>query len=280
MGKTRLSLYLSKKFKSDIISCDSQQFYKELNICTSKVNKYYLKIINHHFINICSVYKPYYNIYIYKKKVFKFLNKYFLNKNIIIMVGGSMLYEKVISNNLNLIKYIIIDKKKKNKKFYLKYIKKKDIIIYNNIDKNNYRRIKNYYNILKYTKKKISYLFKKKKKKNFKVIKIGLYNKKKNIYNNINNVVNSMFKNNIIYEIKKIFKKKKKKFINSIGYKDICYFLKKKKTLIEVIKSIKFKIKKYARKQIIWYKKDLSINWFLNKDFKNIYNYIKEKYLI
>ncbi|XBT18769.1 MAG: tRNA (adenosine(37)-N6)-dimethylallyltransferase MiaA [Candidatus Shikimatogenerans sp. Tcar] len=275
IGKTKLSIYLSKKFKSDIISCDSQQFYKELNICTSKVEKKFLKEINHHFINICTIYKPYYNIYLFKKKVFYILKKYFLKKNIMIMVGGSMLYEKVISNNLNLIKFIISKKKKKNIKYYLKYIKKKDIITYNKIDKNNLRRIINYYNILKYSKKKISNIFKQNKNNIFKVIKIGLYNKKKYIYNNINNIVNFMFKNNIIYEIKKFFLNKKKKYINAIGYKDLCNFFKKKCTLINVIKNIKFKIKKYAKRQIIWYKKDLLIYWFLNKNFKNIYKYIK-----
>lgn len=191
------------------------------------------------------------------------------------MVGGSMLYEKVISNNLNLIKFIISKKKKKNIKYYLKYIKKKDIITYNKIDKNNLRRIINYYNILKYSKKKISNIFKQNKNNIFKVIKIGLYNKKKYIYNNINNIVNFMFKNNIIYEIKKFFLNKKKKYINAIGYKDLCNFFKKKCTLINVIKNIKFKIKKYAKRQIIWYKKDLLIYWFLNKNFKNIYKYIK-----
>ncbi|XBT18452.1 MAG: tRNA (adenosine(37)-N6)-dimethylallyltransferase MiaA [Candidatus Shikimatogenerans sp. Tduv] len=280
IGKTKLSLFLSKKFKSDIISCDSQQFYKEINICNSKVNKNILKKYHHHFINICSVYEKFFNIYLYKKKVFSFLNKYFKKKNIIIMVGGSMLYEKTISNNLNLIKYNLIKNNKKDISIYLEYIKRKDIKIYNTLDKNNIKKIINYYNILINTKKKISYLFKKKNKiNNFKVIKIGLYNKKKYILNNINNIVNLMFKNNVIFEMKKIFLNKKKKYINCIGYKDLYFFFKKNITLKQLIINMKYKIKKYYKKQITWYKKDLLINWFYNNNFNYIYNYIY-KYLI
>ncbi|XCC45344.1 MAG: hypothetical protein ABUS76_00255 [Candidatus Shikimatogenerans sp. Ttur] len=89
-------------------------------------------------------------------------------------------------------------------------------------------------------------------KKKIKIIKIGLYNNIKNIYKQINNNVNFMFKNNIIYEIKKIFFNiKKKKKINCIGYKLICNFFKKKNNLLNIINKIKIYTKKYVKKQII-----------------------------
>ncbi|XCC45374.1 MAG: isopentenyl transferase family protein [Candidatus Shikimatogenerans sp. Ttur] len=88
IGKTKFSLYLSNKLKINIISYDSQQFYKELNICTSKINTYFLKKKKHYFINIKSIYdfKKKYNIFLFKKQILYFLKIYFKKKNIIIMV--------------------------------------------------------------------------------------------------------------------------------------------------------------------------------------------------
>ncbi|WGH26572.1 MAG: hypothetical protein NHG02_00890 [Candidatus Shikimatogenerans bostrichidophilus] len=174
IGKTKLSIYLAKKIKTDnIISCDSRQFYKELKIGTSQPTKKNLKKIKHHFIGNFSLKKEY-NIYKFEKDIIKLLYKLFKKYNNILMVGGSCLYEKSIIEGINYIPSI--NKKKLNKirkklflkkrKILLKKLKKNDIDYFNYLkNKKDKRKIIRGLEIKKILKKKISYFYKKKKKK-------------------------------------------------------------------------------------------------------------------
>lgn len=279
IGKTNLSIYLAKKLKTEIISCDSRQFYKELNIGTSKPSKKNLKKIKHHFINNLSI-KNNYNIYLYEKDVIKKLKKLFKKYNIILLVGGSCLYENTIIKGINILPKI--NKKKlynirkklysKNIKNLLKILKKNDINYFNKLkNKKDKRKIIRALEIKKITKKKFSYFLKKNKikKRPFdKYLRIGLILKKKKIYKKINDKINLMIKNGLLNEAKKLFNKKNKKLnaLNTIGYKEIFKFLSKKINLLECVKEIKKKTRNYAKRQITWYKKKKDIKWF--KPFK------------
>ncbi|WGH27214.1 MAG: tRNA (adenosine(37)-N6)-dimethylallyltransferase MiaA [Candidatus Shikimatogenerans bostrichidophilus] len=284
-------MFLAKKLKTEIISCDSRQFYKELKIGTSKPSKKNFKNIKHHFINNLSI-KNNYNIYLYEKDVIKILKKIFKKNNIVIMVGGSCLYENTIIKGINRIpnikkkKLYKLRKKLNNKniKYLLKKLKKKDYSFYKKLNnKKDKRKIIRALEIIKITKKKFSYFLKKKiKKRPFnKYLRIGLILKRKYIYNNIDKKVNLMIKNGLLNEANNLFKKYKNKnkinALNTIGYKEIFKFLSKKINLLDCIKEIKKNSKNYAKRQILWYKNKKNIKWFNPKKKKKILYYIISK---
>ncbi|MDH3004693.1 MAG: tRNA (adenosine(37)-N6)-dimethylallyltransferase MiaA [Candidatus Shikimatogenerans sp. JK-2022] len=293
IGKTKLTIFLAKYFKTEIISCDSRQFYKELNIGTSKPSIKQLKIIKHHFISHISILNKY-NIYKYENDVLLLMNKLFLKYNIIFLVGGSLLYEKTVIEGLNFIpkikgegkkklnKYL----KKKNIKYLLKKLKKLDIIYYKNLkNKNNKKKLIKDLIIIYLTKKNITYFYKKKKKprpfNNF--LRIILIEKREKIYKNINYKVDKMIKKGLIKEVKVIHKKYKKlnlKSLNTIGYKEVFKYLEGKKNIEESIYEIKKNTRNYAKKQISWLKNKIKSDnaIYINpKKKKKILNIIKKK---
>ncbi|WGH27581.1 MAG: tRNA (adenosine(37)-N6)-dimethylallyltransferase MiaA [Candidatus Shikimatogenerans bostrichidophilus] len=289
IGKTKLSIYLAKKIKTEIISCDSRQFYKELKIGTSQPSKKKLKEIKHHFIGNLSI-KEEYNIYKYEKDIIKLLSKLFLKYNNILMVGGSCLYEKAIIEGINYIpninKYKLqkIRKKLFSKKisFLLKKLKKKDIKYFNYLkNKKDKRKIIRGLEIKKILKKKISFFYNKKKQKRpfDKYIRIGLILKRKKIYKKINKKVDLMIKKGLIKEVKKNLKyfNLKLNSLNTIGYKEVFNYLLKKISLNNCIKEIKKNTRNYAKRQINWFKKYKDIKWFNPKKKKKIFEYLKNK---
>ncbi|WGH25614.1 MAG: hypothetical protein NHG13_00355 [Candidatus Shikimatogenerans bostrichidophilus] len=172
IGKTNLTIKLAKYYKTEILSCDSKQFYKELKIGTSRPTQKQLKTIKHHFIGNLNV-KQDYNIYKFYKDINKKLKKLFKKYNILFMVGGSCLYETTIIEGINYIPKI--NKKKINNyrnklnkiniKLLLKELKKKDNFFFNFILKNkkDKRKIIRALEVLHFTKKKFSFFLKKKK---------------------------------------------------------------------------------------------------------------------
>ncbi|MDH3004673.1 MAG: tRNA (adenosine(37)-N6)-dimethylallyltransferase MiaA [Candidatus Shikimatogenerans sp. JK-2022] len=287
IGKTNLTFKLAKFFKTEIISCDSRQFYKELNIGTSKPNNTQLKLVKHHFIGNKSIFEDY-NVFIYKNEVIKKIKKLYKSYNILFLVGGSFLYEKSIIEGLDNLP-IIKNKKKllfyrkklylKNNNYLLKKIKIKDFNFYKNILKNkkDKRKIIRALEILHFTKKKISNLFnKKKEEKPFKkYIRIGLIDKREKIYNNINCKVDQMIKNGLYKEVQKLYKYRDLNPLNTIGYKE--FFKNNFVNIEKIITDIKKNSRNYAKRQIIWLRKMKDIYWFKPNNYNKILEFILNK---
>ncbi|WP_238785589.1 tRNA (adenosine(37)-N6)-dimethylallyltransferase MiaA [Blattabacterium cuenoti] len=292
VGKTDLSLFLAKNLKTEILSNDSRQFYKELKIGTCPPTIKELKSIPHHFIGNKNVYQD------YNARLFEidFLNKIkilFKKYNILIMVGGSGLYEKAALEGLSFIPKIDMNIRNELifnfKKNGIKFLQKELKILYeknicNNIDLNNPIRLIRYIEIIKSTGKSPSFFFKKKnKKRNFHILKIGLYLNKEIIHYNINNRVNNMIKNGLLYEAEKLYSlyfNKNLKSLQTIGYKEIFHFFDKKNKLKfdQIIYQIKSNTNKYAKRQLTWYKKNKNIKWYNPYEKYNILNFIEKKY--
>ncbi|MDH3004494.1 MAG: tRNA (adenosine(37)-N6)-dimethylallyltransferase MiaA [Candidatus Shikimatogenerans sp. JK-2022] len=285
IGKTKITIKLAKYFKSKIISCDSRQFYKELKIGTSCPSNKDLKKIKHYFIGHISIFKNY-NVYKFEQEALKKIKKLFKFYKIIFLVGGSFLYEKSIIEGINYIPNIKNKKKlflfrkkmlKKSNNFLIKKIKKEDYIFYKEYLNNKKDKIKiiralevKYFNNIKIS----TYYKKKKKKRPFKnFLRICLIDKRKNIYKNINNKVDNMIKNGLFNEVKKLYKYRKLKSLNTIGYKEF-YKNYKNKNINYIINLIKKNTRNYAKKQLIWLKKLNNIIYFY-PNYKKIKKYIK-----
>ncbi|WP_185864761.1 tRNA (adenosine(37)-N6)-dimethylallyltransferase MiaA [Blattabacterium cuenoti] len=287
IGKTDLSIFLAKKFQTEILSCDSRQFYKEIKIGTSMPDREQLFHVNHHFIGHLSIHQNY-NAKLFEIDFLNKVRKLFYRYDMLIMVGGSSLYEKAATEGLSDIPEInkkirdnlIFNFKKKGISFLKNEFKKFRTKEKYTIDINNPVRLIRFLEIIKSTGNPPSFFFKKKNENRyfFSVIKIGLIKSRDEIYYDINNRVEKMIKIGLLEEAKLYYKYRNLNSLQTIGYKEIYNnFFEKKNSLIDTIEKIKINTRKYAKKQLSWYRRDSNITWFHPKEKNKIISFIINK---
>ena len=285
IGKTNLSIKLAKHFKSEIISCDSRQFYKELKVGTAPPNKAQLHQVRHHFIQDRSINSEF-NAGKFENEAINLIET---NSNkILFAVGGSGLYINAICRGLDNIPDVPKDIRnklthdyKKNGILWLqKQIKKIDDNYDKKYDINNPQRMLRFIEVYNFTGKSIDY-FKtnKTKKRNFDIIKIGLFIDRIKLYKKINSRVDLMVENGLINEVKSLLNHKNNNALQTVGYKEIFKYLNKEYTLDIAIEKIKQNTRNFAKRQITWLKKDQDINWFKPEQSKEILDFIEANLL-
>lgn len=281
IGKTKLSIKLAKHFKSEIISCDSRQFYKELNIGTAPPSKAQLRQVRHHFIQDRSI-KSEFNAGMFENEAINLIESN--NNKILFAVGGSGLYINAICKGLDNIPIVPKDirnkltyKYKKNGILWLqKQIKKIDENYEIKYDINNPQRMLRFIEVYYFTGKSIEYFkMNKTKKRNFDIIKIGLFIDRIKLYKKINSRVDLMIKNGLINEVESLISYKDKNALQTVGYKEIFKYFDKEYTLDVAIEKIKQNTRNFAKRQITWFKKDQEINWFKTVQIKEILEFIE-----
>ena len=281
IGKTSLSIKLAKYYNTEIISADSRQFYRELNIGTAKPSKEELSSVKHHLINNISVTDKY-DISRFESDARNIINKLFKTKDYLILVGGSGLYIDTILYGIDKMPQVDQSLRKKlNREFLnnglrnlLVELKKIDPISYKNIDLNNHRRIIRALEVSISSKKPYSsYLHKFSKFSKYNEIIIGLNCDRNKLHSLINKRVDKMIQYGLVQEAEKLKKFKNLNALNSIGYKEIFEFLEYKISLEEAINKIKTNTRRYAKRQITWFNSNKTVNWF--NDEYEISNLIK-----
>ena len=281
IGKTKLSIKLAKHFKSEIISCDSRQFYKELNIGTAPPSKAQLRQVRHHFIQDRSI-KSEFNAGMFENEAINLIESN--NNKILFAVGGSGLYINAICKGLDNIPIVPKDIRnkltyeyKKNGILWLqKQIKKIDKNYEIKYDINNPQRMLRFIEVYYFTGKSIEYFkMNKTKKRNFDIIKIGLFIDRIKLYKKINSRVDLMIKNGLINEVESLINHKDKNALQTVGYKEIFKYFDKEYTLDVAIEKIKQNTRNFAKRQITWFKKDQEINWFKTVQIKEILEFIE-----
>ena len=283
-GKTALSIQLAKQLNTEIISCDSRQFYKELNIGAAPPSKEQLKETKHHFIQHLSI-KESYNIGKYEEDSIKKIYSLFKIYDNLILVGGSGLYIDAICNGIDNIPQtpkklrdkINNDFLEKGITWLQEKVKKIDLDFYQNSDTSNPQRLKRCLEVYQNTGKKISSFYNKEKiTRDFKIIKIGISTEREVLYNRINQRVDQMIKNGLVDEAKELFQYQKYNALNTVGYKELFDFFDNKTDIETAVEEIKKNSRRLAKRQMTWFKRDKQINWF-NIDHKdNIVNSILE----
>jgi len=262
IGKTRIAIKLAKEFKSEIISADARQFYKELNIGVAKPSKDELKSIKHHFISHISI-KDNYSVGRYEQEGLKLIEKLFKKNEVLFLCGGSGLYIDAICEGLN--KFPPIrkeiqeqtrkDLKNKGLAFLIKELEYLDIETYNKIDQNNPRRVTRAIEVCRSAQKPYSFYLKQKKiERKFKVLFIGITDEREKIYTQINERTIKMISNGLIEEAKKLYEYRNYPSLQTIGYKEVFQYLDEKISYIELIDTIQKNTRRYAKKQINWFK--------------------------
>ena len=263
IGKTSLAIELAKEFKTEIISADSRQFYKELNIGVAKPSKAQLKQIKHHFIGHLSVQKNY-SIGNYETDSLQLINNLFNKHDILLLCGGSGLYVDAICEGLSPFPKVSNAIRNRLKQEYeekgiqklQKRLKKIDLESYMSIDKNNPQRLIRALEISEVGKKPFSYYKKlKKEKRNFQTLYIALNEKREILYEKINNRAQKMINDGLFKEAKNLYKYKDFPALQTIGYQEIFKNLENIYSLDKAIDEIKKNSRRYAKRQITWFKK-------------------------
>ena len=277
IGKTALSIKLAQYFNTEIISADSRQFFKEMQIGTAAPTLQELSQAKHHFIHHKSI-EDNYNVGTFEKEALQCLDTLFKTHKIVIMVGGSGLYVDAVTKGLDHFPEVDTSiRETLNKRHETEglqplqnQLKKLDIDSFNTIALDNPHRVIRALEICIGTGKPYSSFLKNDKvKRNFKVITIGLKADRELIYNRINQRVDIMIKDGLVNEAKKVVTKQDLNALNTVGYKEMFKYLNGEWTIEFAISEIKKNTRRFAKRQLTWFKKDKSIFWF---DYKTDVN--------
>ena len=279
-GKTELAVKLAAKFKAEIISADSRQIYKDMQIGTGQDLKKY-KHIPYHLINLIPPNQQF-SLAEYQKKCLQKIKQVQARGKLPFLVGGTGLYISAVVDNYQ-IPAVKPDPRikaklaKLNKKDKIKMLKKLDNAALNFVDIDNPRRLERALEVCLSGQK-----FSESRKKNksiFNILQIGIKKPRQKLNSLIDQRVNKMIKQGLINETKKIIKKYGLKSIplQTIGYAEIIDYLNKKTTLSEAVELIKIHTHQLAKRQMAWFKRDKHINWITNYNQaeKLISNFLK-----
>ena len=270
IGKTSLSILIASYFNTEIISCDSRQFYKEMTIGTAVPEKEELAVVPHHFIQNRSIFEDY-NVGAFERDALNVMDMLFEKHNIVVMVGGSGLYVKAVLEGLDDFPKIDPSVRLELKNIYenkgiiplQQQLKKLDIESYNSISLDNPQRVVRALEICIGTNSPYSsFTGKAKKKRNFKSICIGLNGEREKIYERINSRVDLMIENGLLAEAQNLYSNKDLNALQTVGYKELFSFFEEKTTKDEAIQEIKKNTRRFAKRQLTWFNKDPSIYWF------------------
>ena len=270
IGKTSLAIQLANKFNTEIISADSRQFYKEMSIGTAVPSAEELQAAKHHFIQHISI-KDNYNVGDFESEAIKKLDELFKNNKIVIMVGGSGLYTKSVLEGLDYFPEVSLEiRQELNLKLekegldsLQQQLHKLDPDYYKIVDLENPHRVIRALEVcISSGKPYSSYLNQPKKKRNFTAISIGLSAEREIIYDRINRRVDLMIAEGLLDEAKALFPKRELNALNTVGYKELFSYLEGKDSLETAVSEIKKNTRRFAKRQLTWFRKDQEINWF------------------
>ena len=269
IGKTKLAIEIAKHFETEIISCDSRQFFKEMNIGTATPSAEELAEVPHHFIANLSV-QDYYSIGQYEKEAIQKIEELFTKHDIVVLVGGSMMYEKAVIEGLHDLPEANEENQRK-----LEQILEEDGIeklqniledldkeYFNKVDKDNPRRLFRAIDIIWQTGKPYTEnISEQMNQRGFQVIRIGLQAPREIIYERINQRVDLMVGNGLLKEVESLIPFKNHLALQTVGYSELFKYFDGTWTLDFAIEEIKKNSRRFAKRQLTWYRKEENINW-------------------
>ena len=269
VGKTKKAIELAIFLKTEIISFDSRQFYKEMKIGTAPPSKIELSTVKHHFIQNKSIFDNY-TVYDYSKDAKNLIDVLFKKYDNIILVGGSFLFLNSIFKELDEMPKISKDLRdrlnqdfeKKGKEYILALLKKIDPKYLEMVDKNNHRRIIRALEVSIQSQKPYSSFLGKKSPSKYNHISIALNNERKVIHDSINKRVDIMMRNGLLEEAQSLYKHSRLNPLNTVGYKELFDYFDGKSSKTESIDKIKINTRRFAKKQITWLNNNGKHFWF------------------
>ena len=282
MGKTALTIDLAREYDTPVINADSRQIYRELKIGTAAPTEEQLQQAKHYFVGTKSIH-DYYNASMYEQEVMSLLSE--SPTQIHLLSGGSMMYIDAVCNGIDDIPTVRDDIREEMKRRYQEEglealcadLERLDPEHYAIVDRQNYRRVIHALEICYQTGKTYtSFRTQAKKERPFRIVKIGLYCERDLLYNKINARVDEMMERGLLQEAESLYAFRQQNALNTVGYKELFDYMDGRWTLEEAVERIKGNTRRYARKQLTWFKRDEQVRWFRPDQKDEILKYIAQ----
>ncbi len=269
VGKTAFAIKLAKKYQTEIISADSRQFYRELKIGTAAPTEEELTSAPHHFIGNLSIH-DYYNVSIYEQEALKLIRHLFEKHDKVIAVGGSGLYIDALCYGIDELPDADEQLRRKIKQkfaeegiaYLQREVKRLDPAFYEIADINNPKRLQRALEVCLATGKTYSSLRKNKRKsREFMIRKYVLNMERERLYERINLRVDQMMEAGLLKEVRSLIPYRTLNALNTVGYKELFHYLDGEISLEQAITDIKTNSRRYAKRQITWFKRYDDFEW-------------------
>jgi len=286
IGKTALSIVLAQHFSTEIISADSRQFFKEMEIGTAKPSAEERSAATHHFIDSHHI-DTLFSIGDFESEVLKLTAKLFEDHETLIMAGGSGLYVDAVCNGLDQLPETDLNVREELNTLLMthgiaeirKQLEQADPEYYAKVDQFNPQRMIRGLEFFLSTGEKFSgYMTNHRKSRPFKVIKIGLNTDRAILYDRINNRVDLMMNNGLLEEVKQLIPYRDLNALKTVGYTELFNYLDGTITLDEAIDKIKQNTRRFAKRQLTWFRKDDQIRWFEPNEDLAVINYLESTF--
>lgn len=282
VGKTALCLDVAKHFHIPVINADSRQIFQELKIGTATPTEEQMQQVHHDFVGMLGL-DDYYSASLFEQQVLELLDRQFLSSDYALMAGGSMMYIDAVCDGIDDIP-TIDDQTRTTMKQRLAdeglealcdELRQRDPEYYEIVDRQNPRRVVHALEICLMTGKTYtSFRKREKRQRPFSIIKVGLNRPREELYDRINRRVDQMMTDGLLEEAKALYPKRHLNALNTVGYKELFDYIDGRWPLEEAVERIKGNTRRYARKQLTWFKKDESIRWFHPDETETIIKYI------
>ena len=284
VGKTALTIDIARRYGIPVINADSRQIYREMPIGTAAPTDEQLEAARHYFVGNKSI-GDYYNASMYEQEVLALLATLFKTSPIQLLSGGSMMYIDAVCNGIDDIPTIRPDIRQQMKRRYeeegiealCQDLKRLDPAHYEIVDRQNYRRVIHALEICYQTGRTYTSFRKQaRKERPFRIVKIGLNRQRDILYNRINARVDDMMATGLLQEAQALYGQRHLNALNTVGYKEMFNYMDGQWTLQEAVERMKGNTRRYARKQLTWYKRDEDMTWFDADNKEEILKYIAQ----
>ncbi len=284
-GKTSLGISLASKYNAEILSADSRQIYKELNIGVARPSEHELSQVRHHLIATHSIFEPV-NAGMFADLSKIILNELFSKNDFAFLVGGSGLYIQALCDGLDQIPptqveirdALNLELKEKGLELLCAELKQIDPDYFQTVDKANPHRVLRGLEVFRITGKPFSSFRKKiKAERDFEIIKIGIRTEREMLYKKIDARVDEMMERGLREEAKELWKHKNLRALQTVGYTELFEYFEEIISLKEAMDNIKQNSRNYAKRQLTWFNRDKEIRWFEAHETNALFTFIDKK---
>jgi len=282
VGKTTLCMDIAKHFGIPIINADSRQIYRELKIGTARPTDEQTQAVRHYFVGSLGL-DDYYSASLFEQQVLQLLDQLFQASDYALLTGGSMMYIDAVCDGIDDIPTIDDETRRLMKQrladegleALCEELRRLDPEYYEIVDRQNPRRVVHALEICTMTGKTYtSFRRRERRQRPFSIVKIALNRPREELYERINCRVDQMMSDGLLEEARALYPRRELNALNTVGYKELFDYLDGRWPLEEAVERIKGNTRRYARKQLTWYKKDEQIRWFHPDDKESIIDYI------
>lgn len=270
VGKTEVAIKVAKQFDTEIVSADSRQFYKEMNLGTAKPTADELEAVPHHLVNHLSIHKPY-TVKDFEEDALEIIADIHSRRDVAVLSGGSGLYVQALCKGLDEMPQVPLavrealmkDLQNEGLAFLLQQLKKLDPSYYAIVDKSNPQRIVRALEVCLFTKQPYSsFRTRKNVERPFKAIMVGLRREREELYARIDSRMEEMIKSGLFEEARSLHKFRHLNALQTVGYSEIFNYLEGAYDYEEAVRLLKRNSRRYAKRQLTWFNKDEETRWF------------------